>query len=586
MAETVYKESTKSKFSSLDNYGKSKNENDLSPKHYNEAIVSVVDLDTLCELGVQGVSESEVDEQGQVRPSWNSVLFHFVAHKMSVYKQSIATGGSSASDKSQNNNIGISSDNNGSNKGKDSSDNKLYVSKMQFDETGTLLVTADNFGHVFNVFKLHSHINSSKKARAEHLYCLKRGETEANVTDMKWSNDSRLLAVSTSRGTTHVFPIVPQFGGQPSNKTHGNLKIQNKFSDYERSAGLTGLSDDSSIVKEALFLDSVLQIKNNSKVKVSLVSYRKSGDSIFILDEMAKLQQIRIDVENAKNGSSDDPDSKPKFTCLPEKQYNLKRKAEWSSVSPPLSIYNPLAFMSKLTKDKTDSYFLELMSENEDSANAVRNYLSSLYNFQHKKSIKNRVRTSSWNYGSKSSLNHAGMGSSNFNSQEDLSSDQQNKLDLPSHANISKKINKLNSSDNWMSQIEKITCEGDRRGLAMEPQFIFDYNTGQKTTENKEKETSEQPTKPTTRSKKGKNKQKDKEKSQSQNPANSTDISMRDDDDIEDVNYEKTRNAINDALEDEDFGKKDGKSKLSKNYRYKIDDDEHFDLGGDLKVKK
>merc|ERR1712176_116465 len=82
----------------------------------------------------------------------------------------------------------------------------MFIAKMEFNDTGKLIITADNFGHVFNVFKLNPDFNNSCDSLVEHLYCLKRGETEANITCLKFSSDSRMIGVSTSRGTTHMYP--------------------------------------------------------------------------------------------------------------------------------------------------------------------------------------------------------------------------------------------------------------------------------------------------------------------------------------------------------------------------------------------
>lgn len=98
------------------------------------------------------------------------------------------------------------------------------VTAMSFDPSGMLLVTADRRGHDFNVFRIQPHPCGSVLAAVHHLYVLHRGDTSAKVQDITFSFDSRWVAVSSMRGTTHVFPITP-YGGQPGYRTHsGRIK--------------------------------------------------------------------------------------------------------------------------------------------------------------------------------------------------------------------------------------------------------------------------------------------------------------------------------------------------------------------------
>lgn len=46
----------------------------------------------------------------------------------------------------------------------------------------------------------------------QHLYILHRGDTNATIQDIAFSLDSRWVAVTSLRATTHVFPITP-YGG-------------------------------------------------------------------------------------------------------------------------------------------------------------------------------------------------------------------------------------------------------------------------------------------------------------------------------------------------------------------------------------
>lgn len=112
------------------------------------------------------------------------------------------------------------------------------VTSLCFDPSGMLLLTADRRGHDFNVFRIQPHPSGSVLAAVHHLYVLHRGDTSAKVQDISFSFDSRWVAVSSLRGTTHVFPITP-YGGQPGFRTHSTAHVVNRLSRFQRSAGLS-----------------------------------------------------------------------------------------------------------------------------------------------------------------------------------------------------------------------------------------------------------------------------------------------------------------------------------------------------------
>uniref|UniRef100_A0A8C6L479 BCAS3 microtubule associated cell migration factor n=1 Tax=Nothobranchius furzeri TaxID=105023 RepID=A0A8C6L479_NOTFU len=63
------------------------------------------------------------------------------------------------------------------------------------------------------------------------------------VQDMCFSQDSRWVAISTLRGTTHVFPINP-YGGAPCARTHMSPRVVNRVSRFQKSAGLEEIEQD------------------------------------------------------------------------------------------------------------------------------------------------------------------------------------------------------------------------------------------------------------------------------------------------------------------------------------------------------
>uniref|UniRef100_A0A182Q1Q0 BCAS3 domain-containing protein n=1 Tax=Anopheles farauti TaxID=69004 RepID=A0A182Q1Q0_9DIPT len=109
---------------------------------------------------------------------------------------------------------------------------------LAFDAPGMLLLTADKRGHDFHLFRLHPHPSGASLAAVHHLYVLHRGDTTAKVQDVAFSLDSRWVAISTLRGTTHVFPVTP-YGGPAGVRTHGSPHVVNRLSRFHRSAGLS-----------------------------------------------------------------------------------------------------------------------------------------------------------------------------------------------------------------------------------------------------------------------------------------------------------------------------------------------------------
>ncbi|XP_031829238.2 uncharacterized protein LOC116425518 isoform X1 [Nomia melanderi] len=108
---------------------------------------------------------------------------------------------------------------------------------MTFDLSGALLMTADKRGHDFHVFRIQPHPGGPTLAAVHHLYILHRGDTTAKVQDMVFSSDTRWAAISTVRGTTHVFPVAP-YGGPVGMRTHSTPHVVNRLSRFHRSAGL------------------------------------------------------------------------------------------------------------------------------------------------------------------------------------------------------------------------------------------------------------------------------------------------------------------------------------------------------------
>jgi hypothetical protein len=107
---------------------------------------------------------------------------------------------------------------------------------MEFNASGRLLVTADSLGQYFNVFQINPNAYKCTRANVKHLYSLYRGDTTSKVKNIAFSNDSRWLAISTKRGTTHIFPI-NSYGGMVNARTHSKPYVVNRSSKHQRTAG-------------------------------------------------------------------------------------------------------------------------------------------------------------------------------------------------------------------------------------------------------------------------------------------------------------------------------------------------------------
>ncbi|KAH9331645.1 hypothetical protein KI387_003753, partial [Taxus chinensis] len=101
------------------------------------------------------------------------------------------------------------------------------ISALCFDPSGTLLVTASIYGHNLNVFRIMpsaSGTSSNVNASHIHVYKLVRGVTNAVIQDISFSDDSHSVAVSSSRGTSHLFSISP-FSVVVAPHNHGSVLV-------------------------------------------------------------------------------------------------------------------------------------------------------------------------------------------------------------------------------------------------------------------------------------------------------------------------------------------------------------------------
>ncbi|KAK9766591.1 hypothetical protein K7432_004220 [Basidiobolus ranarum] len=105
------------------------------------------------------------------------------------------------------------------------------IAALAFNMSGSLLVTASIQGTSFQVFGVNG---ENGIGHVKHLYKLARGYTSAHVEDIVFSPDSKWLAVSTGRGTTHIYAINP-YGGPPNVSSHVRSRIENERGQPNRS---------------------------------------------------------------------------------------------------------------------------------------------------------------------------------------------------------------------------------------------------------------------------------------------------------------------------------------------------------------
>ena len=116
------------------------------------------------------------------------------------------------------------------------------ICALEFNNNGRLLVTADSLGQYFNIYQINANAYKSTRTVVKHLYSLYRGDTSAKVRNICFSGDSRWLAISTKRGTTHIFPLNP-YGGPVNMRTHSKPHVVNRSTKHQRSAGFTETDD-------------------------------------------------------------------------------------------------------------------------------------------------------------------------------------------------------------------------------------------------------------------------------------------------------------------------------------------------------
>uniref|UniRef100_A0A1B6E2D0 BCAS3 WD40 domain-containing protein n=1 Tax=Clastoptera arizonana TaxID=38151 RepID=A0A1B6E2D0_9HEMI len=269
------------------------------------------------------------------------------------------------------------------------------VVALEFDPSGMLLLTADKRGYRFHLFRINTHPCGPTFASVQHLYTLYRGETTARIQDVSFSNDSRWVAVSSMRGTTHVFPITP-YGGPVGVRTHTTPHVVNKLSRFHRSAGLTEDGRNSPVLHEGppstpplsqrtptffqpTTVTALAQIRcqpqhmsEDANIRVAACfahpranippvipankGAKKPVDSLFVMSCNGSLVEYELEPKHVAGVTKDRicDDTPIEITVEAKGEWVLLRPPYYSALHPPLSLSNPLLIKRDVPASKTD----------------------------------------------------------------------------------------------------------------------------------------------------------------------------------------------------------------------------------------
>jgi len=140
---------------------------------------------------------------------------------------------------------------------------KVAIELMGFSNSGSLLVVAPVGGHRLHVHKIlpRNILPGRKEMQPSHmlLYSLERGMTAASIRHVAFSDDLRWLAMTSSRGTSHIYAINPD-GGPVSAYSHCVVIGNQKKPDSRANKVTTGRN--SSIANDHRNVEKVPRLKN------------------------------------------------------------------------------------------------------------------------------------------------------------------------------------------------------------------------------------------------------------------------------------------------------------------------------------
>ena len=200
---------------------------------------------------------------------------------------------------------------------------KEPIGFIAFDKTETLLCTASISGLYVNVIKLHSTVKRKDgkktiKLTAQLLYRLHRGQTTGKITDIRFTSDSKWVAVCTAKGTTHLFPI--NLDGKPvTTRTHTPLgeKVINDSFNFD---------DTITTQSQQIYAKSRLKFSSDFDfLPHSFCCEFIPGKSrkILLITPQGLLQQYQLE---PKRVYDHDGNAELKLETIPELEWDINRK--------------------------------------------------------------------------------------------------------------------------------------------------------------------------------------------------------------------------------------------------------------------
>lgn len=244
------------------------------------------------------------------------------------------------------------------------------LSCVAFNPGGTLLATASELGKEVKVFAIDAKANIFESHQL--LYVLQRGLSSATIMDIHFSNDSFLVAcTSSNKGTTHVFGIHPK-GGVVDLNSHLRSR---RSSNYEKNG--VKLDDRHSVpaitpAKLGIIRASDIAATTSNPLPFAAMTtkflHRKSDYYIFLTAEPnGQLNSYAIRLIETNNGASGEQlgmEIVPKFEWLLTKgstfHFTEIKKALPSNNSPELEASHAKASQANAKdRDREDQSWKE-----------------------------------------------------------------------------------------------------------------------------------------------------------------------------------------------------------------------------------